>query len=443
MQTEIKAFLKRILMHPEDDAPRLIFADWLEDQTMTPSINRLGTSLEWGPERGRFIRIQIALAQMKDEQTREIELSGISRRDQAQNEYIREEQELLDKYLADWMSPLATGAVFSRGFVEQVNVSARGLLRYAHELFAATPLRHLCLLDVGDGLPGVFQCQFLSRLSALTVHASHIGLRLARSIAQTEHLAGIKRLHLTGNTFRDDAIEQLVASPVMANLEELDLGKNELGETSAQYLASFPQFSSLRELELGDNRLGPVGAETIASSEQFTNLKRLGLKKNGIGIARLQTLTRTHGFFRVPILDLSDNDLGPEGLQVLLNRIPGPIEVGANKLRDLDLSNNPLGDDGMRVLAACSHLEGLQTLRLVNCEIGDEGVRVLMDCPHLSNVVVLDLSNNRFGNTGCRFIHETTTMRKLRRPLIPTAGISADWNRAIEQRYPDRMNQAW
>ena len=204
MQTEVEAFLKRILRFPDDDAPRLIFADWLEDQLARTEST---TGAEWSPERGRFIRIQIVLARMKEEEEREIELTGLCKRDNAQNEFEREEQMLLGRHEADWIAPFpgpAAGAIFCRGFVEQLNIGARDLLRYANELFAASPLRHLCLLDMADA-PGVFQCQFLSRLAALSVNGSHRGLDLARALANAENLAGLKKLYLTGNNFDDDS----------------------------------------------------------------------------------------------------------------------------------------------------------------------------------------------------------------------------------------------
>ena len=49
------AFLHDILAHPDDDAPRLIYADWLD---------------EHNDPRGEFIRTQCALAQLSEEDPR-------------------------------------------------------------------------------------------------------------------------------------------------------------------------------------------------------------------------------------------------------------------------------------------------------------------------------------------------------------------------------------
>jgi len=444
MQTEVAAFLQRIRAHPDDDAPRLIFADWLEEQSAAQlhSRNRTGTSLavEWSEARGRFIRIQIALAQLKEERTCEDELIRRPEREDMQKELMREEQKLLNAHHTEWRASfegIAAGEIFHRGFVEEVNVTARNLLRHADELFAAGPLRHIHLFEPGGSLPGVLQIDLLSRLSALTIHASYAGEPLARAVARSEHLVGLKTLRLSRNRFGDDGVQHLVTSPILAKLEDLDLGDNELSETSAQMLAASPHFSTIRKLELQNNRLGPVGAETIAGSERFPNLHRLGLSHNEIGTARLHTLSRTQGFLRVPVLDLSDNELRAAGLQVILNRISGPIDPSTIRLRDLDLSrNSTLGNDGMRVLAACPHLDSLQVLRLVDCGIGDDGLRVLAKSSHLNSVVKLDLSNNPIGNVGCNALLDRSHLRELRFLILSTSGLSAAMKKGLADAFP-------
>src|SRR5437868_14865571 len=59
MPTE-EAFIQAIIADPDDDAPRLIYADWLDEQ---------GES-----ERAEFIRVQIALARMDEDDERRPEL---------------------------------------------------------------------------------------------------------------------------------------------------------------------------------------------------------------------------------------------------------------------------------------------------------------------------------------------------------------------------------
>jgi uncharacterized protein (TIGR02996 family) len=408
MQTEAEAFLQRIRAYPDDDAQRLIFADWLDEQ---------------GDPRGQFIRVQLALADLPADAPERAQL-------------VSAERALLTEHREAWEAPfrgLANGPVFRRGFVDEVKVDAKQFIRTAPDLFTAAPVRHIHLLDVSDGLPGVLQCPFLSRLSALTVHGQHTGEPLARAVARSEHLSGLRRLALTRNRFTDDAAEHLARSPYLTNLEELDLSENEIGETGARALAAAPVLGKLRSLEMRMNALGPAGAEALAGSERLPALHRLGLCDNEVGLPRLLTLGRAHDLLRVPVLDLSANGLKVAGLQAILTR-PTKEPAGV-RLTELDLSNNDLGDAGARLLAACPHLANLTVLRLAYCGIGDDGVRALAAALHLNRVVALDLDNNPILDEGFRAFRDTPHWRSLRQFQLPRFGISPGLRTALDIKF--------
>src|SRR6478735_626738 len=74
-----QAFLDDIAAHVEDDAPRLVFADWLEDQGQS--------------HRAEFIRVQCQLDALDD---------GDPRREALEER----ERELLAVHRGEWMRPL-------------------------------------------------------------------------------------------------------------------------------------------------------------------------------------------------------------------------------------------------------------------------------------------------------------------------------------------------
>jgi len=409
MQTEAKAFLQRIRAYPDDDAQRLIFADWLDEE---------------GDPRGGFIRVQLALAELAPDAA-------------ARKVLAAAERKLLEAHREEWEAPLrrlASGCVFRRGFVDEINVGAKLFLRNADEIFDAAPVRHVHLLDVSEGLPDVLQCPFLSRLAALTIHASHTGEPLARAVARSEHLSGLRRLTLTRNRFADDDVEQLARSPHLANLEELDLSENGIGETGARALAASAHLGKLRRLELRDNPLGPAGAEAIAGSDRLTALHRLGLSECDVGLPRLLSLGRAHDLLRVPELDLSANGLTTKGLQAIICRPPAGASTEL-RLTELDLSRNEtLGDTGARVLAECAQLENLTVLRLASCGIGEDGAKALANSRHLERVTTLDLANNPIDSNGFRPFLNTRYWRALRRLIVPS-GVSAKMWEDLDHRF--------
>src|SRR5262249_32889270 len=74
-----EAFLRSIIEAPEDDAPRLVYADWLEDQGDL--------------ERAEFIRVQCRLAEMDED-------------DPLRSGLLRREYELLVERWGEWAGPL-------------------------------------------------------------------------------------------------------------------------------------------------------------------------------------------------------------------------------------------------------------------------------------------------------------------------------------------------
>src|SRR4051794_32461983 len=93
-----RAFLQAIAEAPDDDAPRLVFADWLQD--------------EGDADRAEFVRAQCALARIAADDPRRPEL-------------CRREDELLAAHREEWLAAdlpawARPGAEFRRGFVAHV-----------------------------------------------------------------------------------------------------------------------------------------------------------------------------------------------------------------------------------------------------------------------------------------------------------------------------------
>src|SRR5437867_1736192 len=92
---------------PQDDVPRLAYADWLEER---------GGADETA--RAELIRVQLALARAAED-------------DPARPDLMVRERELLDAHQVRWKAPLAdvsASLTFVRGFPEQATLSAEDFL---------------------------------------------------------------------------------------------------------------------------------------------------------------------------------------------------------------------------------------------------------------------------------------------------------------------------
>ena len=143
------ALLRTIIDNPDDDVPRLVYADWLEDHGQT--------------ERAEFIRAQVEMAHLLREG-----------QDVPQAIRLRSRQtELLARHEREWFREFRTFArswTFDRGFIGYVSMEARDFADHADFLFENTPLQRLRLARLGKHLPEVIASPYLRRLTHLYLH---------------------------------------------------------------------------------------------------------------------------------------------------------------------------------------------------------------------------------------------------------------------------------
>jgi uncharacterized protein (TIGR02996 family) len=196
------AFLREIVAHPDDDAPRLIYADWLE---------------EHGDPRGEFIRLQCELARLPD---------GGPQRGRLKT---RSEQLLSGRHIrwANDIGALVNSWAYQRGFVEEIRLAASQFIKHAVQIFGLAPVRHVKL----DNLGAINSQRFLlvpclAQLRTLDLSDNALSLRDVRRLASSPHLAGLTSLILKESRIDTEAARLLAESPHLAGLTLLDLRGN-------------------------------------------------------------------------------------------------------------------------------------------------------------------------------------------------------------------------
>jgi uncharacterized protein (TIGR02996 family) len=121
---EERAFLEAIIGAPDDDVPRLIFADWLDEQGETT--------------RAEFIRQQVA----EPGHSQTLLTGAWLRRRLAAHGVPDGEVELFD--VPDWCRSM----VVRRGFAEAVTLTGAAWVRHADALLTTHPIREVNIANV-------------------------------------------------------------------------------------------------------------------------------------------------------------------------------------------------------------------------------------------------------------------------------------------------------
>jgi len=235
------AFLRTIQDRPDDDGPRLVYADWLD-------------------ERGHCERAELI-------------------REQCHHGDSFRAAELIRRHGAAWSGAArhAYCFAFRRGFVDELTISAGLLLSHGDEIFARNPIRLLRLIGARPSLDRLVRCPLLEKVAALHLTGCNLSDEGAAQLAACPHLANLRTLRLGANAIGDIGAEVLVDSPHLERLESLVLHGNLIGDAGALALATTHPFAKLRILDLSDNLIGDAGAEALVRCPSFPQLERLDL----------------------------------------------------------------------------------------------------------------------------------------------------------------------
>jgi uncharacterized protein (TIGR02996 family) len=402
--TDEASWLRAILAAPRDDALRLAFADWLSTQDDGP--------------RAELIRAQIALAR-----PRLLEREERDRLRQRERVLRAENEKRLQARLPV-LEGVTWGGVWERGLIAHATIKAGAFARCIQEVFAATAVRSLSILDVDPAAaaalldrPEIEQLDglYLSVARSAASRADEVAALVARS----PRLARLRNLGISTDPRRgltDEGARLLAGSPHLARLQRLNLYNNQIGGAGVAALAASAHLTRLRELELTQNTIGDEGLFALARSSALQSLRHIYIYGNkhtdrgvvalmrsplarqfrdllvgggSLSVAAARAIARTPALAGLRVLDLGATDIGDAGLIEIVNspylrrlrelclRISGLSDASvavlarspkARRLRILDLEHNALLDVGTWELVRSPHLEGIEQLKLWDCD---------------------------------------------------------------------------
>jgi uncharacterized protein (TIGR02996 family) len=371
-----EAFLDQILTDPDDDRPRMVYADWL---------------MREGDPRGELIAVQCALARHASTNEDIGPLAPLEMR----------ERTLLKTYGKSWTIDAETRLKywgvfdFRRGFIESLAFNGGFHDTYAKVREAAPLLRALAVagLDELAGSPA------LEGIEELTIRSGFPKLREVEALAQSPHVSKLDRLGFVYANPSQREVFAFVSLPLQ--LRELSMGfygEPFYGRLMLEHLAKTPHRRSLKTLRI-------------------RWLRRLGIMRDlGNALPNLETL------------HLENADLSADDVIGVARAFPKlvTLDIGDNDQRVADL-------DLARLLAEAP---ALRRLRLSRLALTDAQIAALAGSPDAARLVQLDLSSNALGNDGALALAQSPHLGNLRRIALAANTIGHDARQAIGRAFP-------
>lgn len=289
-----RALIEAIVDRPDEDAPRLLYADHVRDRDAP---------------RAELIAVQCALPRA----TVESERTALRRREFA----------LLQEHKARWLAEVGLQmgeGQFLRGFVEEIELLVERLGVATGDLVQLAPVRQVRILETRIG-----------RISPVADLAGAPLLRRAESLELRDcrlEADGVRRLfggafdrlrRLSLRRAKLDAagVQALLEGEALASVTTLDLAGNELRNAGAESLAQSTRLASLERLDLTRNNVADAGASALAGTDALPRLEVLRLPTNTIHEEGALALARSSALAALTLLDVHDNFVGKRGALAL------------------------------------------------------------------------------------------------------------------------------
>jgi uncharacterized protein (TIGR02996 family) len=331
--TDREALLAAVRESPDDDLPRLVFADWLDDRGEF--------------DRAAFIRAQVEAARAELDSP------------EARNAEDRAAALLTDANRETWTQDirgLLLEADFERGFIHHATVDAAQFPENARDLFSLEAIRSLRVCRPAPSrsefevlLRPVFDTPELAHLTALDLQGIELVHADLMDLAECDALAGLERLSLRGNPIPPSWLEEMLNGGYWFDVRHLDLADiPHLGPTLARCLPHVDDDHRFETLDFSGIAFRSNELKRLLESDCVSQLEELHLRWNG-GPDRPGPLTHLELGYVIPwerlrVLDAEGQGLGPEGVREIVRN------SHASSLRRLGLARNYLGTDGVSLL---------------------------------------------------------------------------------------------
>jgi uncharacterized protein (TIGR02996 family) len=396
------ALLAAVCEAPDDDAPRLVYADWLEEH---------GDAKDQA--HAELIRVQIELTRLPLDDDRRAEL-------RAREERVRHKHALVERM----GFPRWCGWETVRGFPEMLRHPNQKWqlsepdLEIMARMVDRLPIRGIAAELTPEGLERITNWPTLARLTCLETtlgfesHSTEVFGPAVSSLAQSANAANLRRLRL--GAWQYDARSLHRVATFLPRLTDLQLGRHDREVVFFAFppVSHLPLGKRLERLDLSWFDVDPYEVRefllrspllelhfgAFPQSEEVVTSIGVGPLLGAAGLSGLRLLDVTgedHGF-DVDELPYPNDHRAVSHLTELLtsSQLAG--------LEQLSLRGIMLGDDGARALASGPMARNLVRLRLDLCGLTGEGLRALRPLLAEGRIRSLSLEHNVFDDKDAR-----------------------------------------
>jgi uncharacterized protein (TIGR02996 family) len=476
------SFLHAIRNTPEDDTARLVYADYIEE--------------EGDPARAEFIRIQITLARLSEDDPQRPALED-------------REYELLAEHERHWLGvpPDARGLTeweFDRGFVNEVAATPYFMLGPGTDLCGAHPIRRWRvqgwddnmpqdLLDAGqrgwfrqlevvdlvgwyqtigelerfltragferlcelnlmnlpglDDLPDILaRTPFRESLKILRCgggYPGELGRLDTRGLIQALSSTLLTGLSLPACMLTTQELRELLVGNCCRELKSLDIRDNPIGPDGWE--AFKVAQCRLNELDLSGTPLGGIALENVLRWASVSELRALELNRCGSAMANIRALAASRFWMQAEELRMHTGTIPERALEPLFT------SSGPSGLRILDVSQNYFRDAGVLGLCGAPWASSLTWLGLSQNYLTNEAARTIASCSRFQRLRTLHLSNNnpalegaepheQLTDVGLRTLAESPSLANLRLLMLSGTDITESGVEMLLTREHWRLN---
>jgi uncharacterized protein (TIGR02996 family) len=409
------ALRKTVALHPHDDLPRLVYADWLEDRDQA--------------DFAHFIRGQIELAKVRS-WSPEAVYARRFKTDLVYGRKWRAKLPSISSRIARW----EPNTPYQRGFPEWLVVrDLISFLDHSEWFFEQAPITRLSLPSASLATwREFFRLPKIRQIRAMHFYGISTPIEAIHALAETDKPFGLKDIAIDCCSGRgiSEVLGTLLASPTGKWMKRLRLASG--GDADGDWVEGLEGVTSSDKLQSLSLTQFAMNRQTMTRFRELSllgQLKTLKLSRTQFDYHRVQLLLNITKMRSLQTLRLHD-------VRAIYS-VSSALATSQLRLRCLDLANNPL--DKLPISKNLSAFRNLKSLNLSRSMLDDASFEQLGRCDFWPGLVELNLHRASLSEKAIDILIASPPTPEMVAIILPRKAVPADRIPRLEERFGDAL----